>query len=205
MPTVETCLPLRKLHVCLASLLGASAAFAALPSGYTELQYIQGTGDAGAYICANESTDSGQFGFGVNQYLTKTGGQVADARMRMSLVLGMAHISRGWSQQFDMSAVSPANFNGNIYVGTVNTESLAAGAPMDIYRFKVFNGSTLVHDFVPVQRTSDGAVGLYDTFCNLGFRGAADAQFVSAGSAYSGNDSEWLEVAAGSGLVIFFQ
>ena len=54
MPTVETCLPLRKLHVCLASLLGASAAFAAMPSGYTELQYIQGTGNAGAYICADD-------------------------------------------------------------------------------------------------------------------------------------------------------
>ena len=54
MPTVETCLPLRKLHVCLAALFGASAAVAALPSGYTELQYIQGTGDAGAYICASD-------------------------------------------------------------------------------------------------------------------------------------------------------
>ena len=74
---------------------------------------------------------------------------------------------------------------------------------MDVYRFKVFDGSTLVHDFVPVQRTADGAVGLYDTFGNLGFRPAADAQYITAGPAYSGSDSEWLEVAAGSGLTIF--
>lgn len=32
----------------------ATAAMAALPSGYTELEYIQGTGDAGAYICASD-------------------------------------------------------------------------------------------------------------------------------------------------------
>ena len=55
---------------------------------------------------------------------------VTNERMRMSLVLGKALLDRGWSYQFDMSAVSPANFNGNIYVGTVNTETLAAGAPM---------------------------------------------------------------------------
>lgn len=144
--------------------------------------------------CANESTDSGQFGFGVNQYLTKAGGLVANERMRMSLVLGMAHINRGWSQQFDMSTVSPANFNGNIYVGTVNTETLAAGAPMDIYRFKVFEGSTLVHDFVPMTRTSDGVVGLYDTYGNLGFRPAAGAAYCTSGGAYGNSDNVWLEV-----------
>jgi hypothetical protein len=102
-----------------------------------------------------------------------------------------------------MSAVSTANFNGNIYVGTVNTESLAAGAPMDVYRFKVFDGTTLLHDFVPVTRNLDGVAGLYDTYGNLGFRPAADAQYIAAGPAYSGSDSEWLEVAAGSGLTIF--
>ena len=152
--------------------------------------------------CANESTQGGQFGIGGNQYITKTGGLVANERMRVSLVFGKALLDRGWSYQFNMSAVSPANFNGNIYVGTVNTESLAAGAPMDVYRFKVFDGSTLLHDFVPVSN-SVGAVGLYDTYGNLGFRQAADAQYISAGPAYSGSDSEWLEVAAGSGLTIF--
>ena len=45
--------------------------------------------------------------------------------------------------------------------------------------------------------------GLYDTFGNLGFRPAADAQYIAAGPAYSGSDSEWLEVAAGSDLTIF--
>ena len=38
--------------VGLATML-AFAVNAAQPSGYTELQYIQGTGNAGAYICAS--------------------------------------------------------------------------------------------------------------------------------------------------------
>ncbi len=152
--------------------------------------------------CQN-NTQGGQFCFGALQYLTKDGGLVANERMRIKLENGMAHLSRGWGYQFDMSAVWASKFYGNIYVGTINADNLAAGAPMDVYRFKVFDGSTLVHDFVPVQRTADGAVGLYDTFGNLGFRPAADAQYIAAGPAYSGSDSEWLEVAAGSGLTIF--
>jgi hypothetical protein len=50
-----------------------------------------------------------------------------------------------------------------------------------------------------------GEVGLYDTYGNLGFRPAADAQYIAAGPAYSGSDDGWIEIAAGSGLVIFFQ
>jgi len=73
---------------------------------------------------------------------------------------------------------------------------------MSVYRYKIFESERLVHDFVPVQRTSDGAVGLYDTFGNLGFRPAADAQYIAAGPAYSGSDSEWLEVVPSGFLYI---
>ena len=134
--------------------------------------------------------------------MTKDGGLVANERMRIKLENGMAHLSRGWGYQFDMSAVWASKFYGNIYVGTINADNLAAGAPMDVYRYKVFEGSTLVHDFVPVQRTSDGAVGLYDTFGGLGFRPAADAQYIAAGPAYSGSDSKWLEVVPSGFLYI---
>ena len=39
--------------------------------------------------------------------------------------------------------------------------------------------------------------------CLAALLGAADAQYVSAGPAYSGSDSEWLEVVPASGLIIF--
>ena len=152
--------------------------------------------------CQN-NTQGGQFCFGALQYLTKDGGLVANERMRIKLENGMAHLSRGWGYQFDMSAVWASKFYGNIYVGTINADNLAAGAPMDVYRYKVFEGSTLVHDFVPVS--GPNGVGLYDTFGGLGFRPAADAQYVSAGPVYSGSDSDWLEIARGPGSVYYLR
>ena len=171
----------------------------------------RGTGSWGGLLmstyCADESTQGGQLGFGIgrNQYMTKDGGQVANERMRVSLFNGNAQFSRGWNYLF--GTTGSYSFNGNIYVGTIHVENqnMAAGAPMDVYRFKVFEGSTLVHDFVPVKRTSDGAVGLYDTFGGLGFRPAADAQYIAAGPAYSGSDSDWLEIARGPGSVYYLR
>ncbi len=152
--------------------------------------------------CQNVNTQGGQFSFGALQYLTKDGGLTANERMRIKFENGVAQLSCGWSYAFG-TAIDMKCFYGNIYIGNINTETITTtSAPMDVYRFKVFEGSTLVHDFVPVQRTSDGAVGLYDTFGNLGFRPAADAQYIAAGPAYSGSDSEWLEVVPSGFLYI---
>ena len=150
--------------------------------------------------CQN-NTQGGQFGFGGLQYLTKDGGLVADERMRVKLDNGAVQFSSGWSYAFGTTATY--KFNGNIYIGTINTETLKACAPMDVYRFKVFEGSTLVHDFVPVMRTSDGVVGLYDSYGNLGFRPAANATYCTSGGVYSNSDDNWIEVAPASGMIIF--
>ncbi len=143
------------------------------------------------------SADNGNLAFGqtnVKVASSASGGQVGYSRMRMSIVRGEAELSRGWRYSF---AGDASTYYGSVYLGTFHTQSQAAGAPLRIYRFKVFEGLTLVNDFVPV-RTSGGAVGLYDTYGNLGFRQAAAAQYVSAGPAYSGSDKEWIEVLPGS-------
>ena len=51
-----------------------------------------------------------------------------------------------------------------MYIGCINKAGSAYGnlASMKIYRFKIYNGSTLTHDFIPVQRASDKVLGLYD-------------------------------------------
>ena len=51
-----------------------------------------------------------------------------------------------------------------IYIGCINKAGTAYGnkASMKLYRFKIYNGSTLAHDFIPVQRVSDKVLGLYD-------------------------------------------
>lgn len=51
-----------------------------------------------------------------------------------------------------------------MYIGCINKAGTAYGnkASMKLYRFKIYNGSTLAHDFIPVQRVSDKVLGLYD-------------------------------------------
>lgn len=52
----------------------------------------------------------------------------------------------------------------SMYIGCINKAGTAYGnlASMKIYRFKIYDGSTLTHDFIPVQRVSDKVLGLYD-------------------------------------------
>ena len=65
---------------------------------------------------------------------------------------------------------STITLSGNIttglsmYIGCINKNNTAYGnkASMKVYRFKIYNGSTLAHDFIPVQRISDKILGLYD-------------------------------------------
>ena len=51
-----------------------------------------------------------------------------------------------------------------MYIGCINKAGEAYGnkASMKLYRFKIYSGSTLAHDFIPVQRVSDKVLGLYD-------------------------------------------
>lgn len=52
----------------------------------------------------------------------------------------------------------------SMYIGCINKAGSAYGnlASMKVYRFKIYSGSTLTHDFIPVQRVSDNVLGLYD-------------------------------------------
>ena len=147
------------------------------------------------------STETGgEFTFGVGGFLPSAGGggQVGNERMRMSLRNGVARLSRGWSRDF--GAASPA-FYGSVYLGNIHTVTVNdRAAPVTIYRFEVYAGDTLIHDFVPVTRASDGAVGLYDARGDKGFRPAADAQYITAGPVYAGDD--WLEVISGFMVIV---
>ena len=52
---------------------------------------------------------------------------------------------------------------------------------------------------------SGGAIGLYDTYGNLGFRPAANAAYATSGGAYSGIDSEWIKVGRAPGSVYYLR
>lgn len=51
-----------------------------------------------------------------------------------------------------------------MYIGCINKTGTAYGnlASMKLYRFKIYDGSSLTHDFIPAQRISDKVLGLYD-------------------------------------------
>lgn len=169
----------------------------------------RGTGSWGGVLmgawCSDAATYCGQIAMGspaVN--IPLDGGLARYERQRMSLLNGMAYSSRGWRNSV-LGTVS--GFQGNIYLGTIHCESgnMAAGAPQRIYRFKVFEGDALVHDFVPVVRKSDGSLGIYDTLGDKGFRAVADQSCATSGGAYFGSDSEWLEVVRRSGSVYYIR
>ena len=141
---------------------------------------------------SGSSDERGQMCFGTTtEAISATGGQETFTRMRISLFNCDAELSRGWRHSFTVN--STPSFYGSVYIGTIHTQSLSAGSPMRVYRFKVFEGTTLLHDFVPVSDSS-GAIGLYDTYGNLGFRPVANAARATSGGVYSGSDSEWIEV-----------
>lgn len=68
-----------------------------------------------------------------------------------------------------------------MYIGCINKENAAYGnkASLKIYRFKIYNGSTLTNDYVPAQRVSDKVLGLYDIKKNVFKTDAAGGTFTS--------------------------
>ena len=149
---------------------------------------------------SGSSAERGQMCFGTTtEAISATGGQEAFTRMRISLFNCDAELSRGWRHSFVVN--STPSFYGSVYIGTLHTQTLSAGSPMRIYRYKIFEGTTLLHDFVPVCDSND-TLGLYDTYGNLGFRPVANAARATSGGVYSGSDSEWIEVDRSTGLMI---
>ena len=69
----------------------------------------------------------------------------------------------------------------SMYIGCINKAGAAYSnlASMKIYRFKIYNGSTLTHDFIPVQRVSDKALGLYDLKASIFKTNLASGVFTS--------------------------
>lgn len=68
-----------------------------------------------------------------------------------------------------------------MYIGCINKAGSAYGnlASMKVYRFKIYSGSTLTHDFIPVQRVSDKVLGLYDLKASVFKTNLASGVFTS--------------------------
>lgn len=66
-----------------------------------------------------------------------------------------------------------------IYIGCLNKGNNAYGnkSVMKIYNFKLYNGNTMVRNFIPALRESDKKTGLYDVVNNKFYTDAAGGNF----------------------------
>ncbi len=70
---------------------------------------------------------------------------------------------------------SNLGYDGSILLGSIKcgTERAELRAVCTFYRFKIYDGDTLLHDFVPAL-SPDGVAGLYDIVGELGFKTSND-------------------------------
>ena len=73
-----------------------------------------------------------------------------------------------------------------MYIGSINTAGKADGGGGrnfvgELYSFKIWDGTTLVRDFVPVVRSRDGVAGLYDMVGHKFYANAGSGSFKTGG------------------------
>ena len=209
-----------------AALCGASAAFAALPAGYTQLTYIESSGtqyiDTGVVPqsnsrlvcdfqytslpasggiawngwCAGGSRDALLFGISGGNFSASAcspgGGSIV-------------YVSTGVPADVDRHTVDIQNsamcFDGNSFAtGTLGNTFTAndkmylfarhigwssggvdSHCSMRIYSCQIYAGDTLVRNYIPACRDSDGAVGLFDLKNGEFFGNAGTGSFTMEG------------------------
>ena len=74
----------------------------------------------------------------------------------------------------------PITVESYIYLFTTNTagEMGFNGGSLKIYTFKIWTNNTLVRDYIPCFRLSDGTVGLYDKVSDTFFENAGSGNFL---------------------------
>lgn len=179
----------------------ASLQFSPLPSGYTELEYLKGTGTQ--YINTEyvpSSTTSVQIKFSVTNASTNEIWAIAiwnGSSYRAGLVSRTFYTDGGFS--YDPSTYSsdtitiatanstPSGFSTNLsFYMFVQHESSGAYHLNDtktIYSCKIWSTAnctgTLVRDFIPARRNSDSVLGMYDLVTNTFYTNAGSGTFIA--------------------------
>jgi len=71
--------------------------------------------------------------------------------------------------------------------GYKKTTENTAVLPVKIFYVRIYNGSMLVHNFIPARRNSDGVLGMYDTVSNTFFTNAGTGEFIAGPIVYLPN------------------
>lgn len=183
---------------------GGSVNSAYVDTGYTptsgsfgfflDFTYLDTVGSSGTRLMGSSAVAGSKWrGIGLTAWSnTGGGGQLvfdnnANAILDPGIVSGTKmwielknlHVTSSTGLNTDFSSCTPSYY-GNVYVGNAHRETMANGSAMRIYRFKLYNGNTLVHDFVPATNAS-GVPGLYDIAGDAGFRASATSTAFTAG------------------------
>ncbi|MBQ9540635.1 MAG: hypothetical protein IJU89_04405 [Alphaproteobacteria bacterium] len=201
----------------------ASPSWGALPTGYTELEYIESTGtqyiDTGvtpAQITKIDSkaqflrTDARQALLGVSNngsgpWNNFVGINPTSSTSKFRIQWATATVpEERWNILtdtnlhtfvFDKNALTFTvdnavntfadytieNATGNMYVFGKNngTQGVDRLVYAKMYYMKLYNGSTLVRDFVPARRNSDNVLGMYDTVNNRFYTNSGSGEFIA--------------------------
>ena len=81
--------------------------------------------------------------------------------------------------------IPPKTFpNNNSRIRLFANAALSIGSWSRIYNIKITENTSIVRDFIPARRNSDGVLGMYDTVTNTFFTNAGTGEFIAGPIVY---------------------
>ena len=75
--------------------------------------------------------------------------------------------------------LEPPNISVNLTIFGLNQNgTITQNGQVRLYSFKIYDGNTLVRDFVPSIRTTDDSIGLYDVQNNQFYTNSGTGSFI---------------------------
>lgn len=107
---------------------------------------------------------------------------------------------------YGSSSTSTFSISNPITIFAYNQGSTVDCSSCKIYAFKIYDNSTLVRDFIPVKRNSDGEIGLYDLVNDVFFTNSGTGTFIAGYNSSGSNNSTLIDgvshkIAGGKCLV----
>lgn len=131
-------------------------------------------GNLAAFCRSGEETTGDALPYDTKVSFTSVGREASWSRCDDPTVTG--HITTGGTPDLGVNDLFLFNLNMGTGPGSVKPDG--SYARIRLYSFKIYEGDTLMCDFVPRRRGSDGAAGLWDQQRNLFFTNQGSNEFL---------------------------
>ncbi|MBP9999352.1 MAG: hypothetical protein KBT14_01505 [Proteobacteria bacterium] len=187
---------MKRILACLIGLFFAMPSWAALPEGYTELEYIESTGtqyiDTGLaenlidYMELKFETVVDSSGFMFVNGSSQVG--VKDSRYGTTnpgtYVIKQNILGSKWNFTNETNGTTYLNnspTNNSLYLFNLNVSGGTdyKNKNVKIYYYKASKNDNLVFNAVPAKRNSDNVLGMYDTVSGQFFENAGTGDFIA--------------------------